>query len=207
MILSFQKIYDDAQTVTAVESEFQFYYEKFKTAYLSKSLKESLISETGVGAVDRLEQNDPFGAWEHMKRAGLELERTRQSDSIKRGNIKDSADERFEKYLDNQKNPNKAYGLLTGFKPLDDATHGLKGGEVLVIAGRPGSGKSISSLVIGKNAYKAGKNVLFVSIEMPKEQVELRFDASYTGLETDKIELGKLEPEKEAQYKAALDEN
>lgn len=136
MLLSFQKIFDDAMVVAVVESEFQFYYEKFKNAYLRESLKEALISETGV--VDKLEQNDPFGAWEQLKKAGFELERAKQSDEVKRGNIKDSADERFSKYLDNQKNPNKAFGLLTGFKPLDDVTHGLKGGEVLVVAGRPG---------------------------------------------------------------------
>ena len=204
MLLSFQKIYDDAMTVTAKENEFQFYFEKFKNAYLRESLKEALV--TGSGVVDLLEQNDPFGAWEQLKGVGLEFERAKQSDDVKRGNIKDSVDERLNKYYDNQKNPNKAYGLLTGFKPLDDATHGLKGGEVLVIAGRPGSGKSICSLVMGKNAYKAGRNILFISIEMPKEQVELRFDASYTGLEMEKIELGKLEPEREAIYKAALDE-
>lgn len=136
MLLSFQKIYDDAMTVTAKENEFQFYFEKFKNAYLRESLKEALVA--GSGVVDLLEQNDPFGAWEQLKGVGLEFERARQSDDVKRGNIKDSVDERLNKYYDNQKNPNKAYGLLTGFKPLDDATHGLKGGEVLVIAGRPG---------------------------------------------------------------------
>ena len=39
-------------------------------------------------------------------------------------------------------NPNSSRGILTGFKRFDDMTNGLHGGELIVLAARPGVGRS-----------------------------------------------------------------
>lgn len=203
-VLYYEKMYNDITNQKLNDNDFEFYFEEFRKRHWGKLLEDSLIGK-GTGAVDILvDQKNPLAAWEKIKKAGLVIETSRQSEDVKRGDIKDSVQQRLEKYEYNKENPEEAYGLKTGFVALDEATKGLKGGEVLVIAGRPGSGKSISAMVIGKNAFKAGKNVLLISIEMPKEQYELRFDSSYSGLELDKIEMGKLNDAEEEKYKQCL---
>jgi len=207
-VLQYQRLYDSIISGTYKEEEFDYHYEEFRKKYWSELLITALgRKNTTGGAIDLLvDQQNPLAAWDKIRGVGLTIEASRAGEEIKRGDIKESTGERLDKYEYVKENPEEGFGLKTGFHPLDEATKGLKGGEILIIAGRPGSGKSISSLVIGKNIFKDGKNVLLISIEMPKEQYELRFDASYTGLETDKIELGTLDEKEEEHYKGCLKE-
>ena len=54
----------------------------------------------------------------------------------------------------------------TGLKFLDDITDGLHKGEIWVVAGRVGCGKTSLSLQMANNFAKVGKEVLFLSLEM-----------------------------------------
>ena len=206
--LQYQRLYDSIISGAYKEDEFDYYYEEFRKKHWSEILKDALgRKNTAGGAIDLLvDQQNPLAAWDKIRGVGLTIEASRAGDEIKRGDIKETIPERIEKYEHVKENPEEGFGLKTGFNALDNATKGLKGGEILVIAGRPGSGKSISSLVIGKNVFKDGKNVLLISIEMPKEQYELRFDSSYTGLECDKIELGTLNDKEEEEFRSSLKE-
>lgn len=66
------------------------------------------------------------------------------------------------------------------------------------------SHNSTALLNIAHNVYMNGFNVLYVSVEMPKEQVERRFDARATGLSYSKIRDGRLNPMEEQIYKQCL---
>lgn len=57
-------------------------------------------------------------------------------------------------------------GIPTGLPDLDYKTGGLQNGELTVLAGRPGDGKTAFSLHIAKTAAKAGYQVLIFSLEM-----------------------------------------
>ena len=57
-------------------------------------------------------------------------------------------------------------GIPTGLTDLDYKTGGLQNGELVVLAGRPGDGKTAFSLHIAKTAAKAGYHVLIFSLEM-----------------------------------------
>jgi replicative DNA helicase len=66
-------------------------------------------------------------------------------------------------------------GLSTGFPDLDDAIGGLRPGEVIIIAGRPGSGKTLTGLCIADHVGTHLKlPVLFESLEMTEAQLTLR---------------------------------
>jgi replicative DNA helicase len=66
-------------------------------------------------------------------------------------------------------------GLSTGFPDLDDAIGGLRAGEVIILAGRPGSGKTLTGLCIADHVGTHLKlPVLFESLEMPEDQLTLR---------------------------------
>lgn len=71
-------------------------------------------------------------------------------------------------------NPGGAVGFSTGIKEWDRATGGLFGGDLYILGGRPGMGKSALGLTIARNVARAGRGVLFVSLEMPRDQLGLR---------------------------------
>lgn len=58
-------------------------------------------------------------------------------------------------------------GVPTGYKKLDEFTGGWLNGNVILFAGRPGQGKTISLIEHAKHASRLGYNVLFLSLEMP----------------------------------------
>ena len=57
-------------------------------------------------------------------------------------------------------------GLQTGYTHLDDLTGGMRPGQLIIIAARPGLGKSAFSTNIAENVASAGGKVLIVSMEM-----------------------------------------
>jgi replicative DNA helicase len=62
-------------------------------------------------------------------------------------------------------------GVDTGFYQLNDMTSGFQPGDLIVVAARPSMGKTTFVLNCALNAAKAGKSVLFFSLEMGKEQI------------------------------------
>lgn len=62
-------------------------------------------------------------------------------------------------------------GVPTGYPMLDRMTHGFRPGEVSIIAGRPGTGKSTFAINLMKNAAHKGKACLFLSLEMTNSAV------------------------------------
>ena len=64
--------------------------------------------------------------------------------------------------------------LPTGFVDLDRVLGGFKPGEMSVLAGRPSQGKTALALSMAARIAKAGKRVLFSSLEMSKHQLVKR---------------------------------
>lgn len=77
--------------------------------------------------------------------------------------------------------PEKYKGITTGIEPLDIATNGWHGGELITVIGRTGQGKSIVLLNFATAAWRAGYNVMYVTIEMPIEQQKRRLHSKLTG--------------------------
>lgn len=72
-------------------------------------------------------------------------------------------------------------GIATGFGDLDEMTHGLHGGELDIIAARPGQGKTVIALNITANLLRAKKRVLFFSLEMQARELIGRLASNMTG--------------------------
>lgn len=92
----------------------------------------------------------------------------------------------------------KPRGLSTGIGALDDVLGGLKGGQLIVVAGRPGLGKSV--LVVGfarTAAMRRGVPALMFSLEMSEHEVMCRILSAETDIELSRILKGGLtEPER-----------
>jgi replicative DNA helicase len=86
-------------------------------------------------------------------------------------------------------------GVPTGFIDLDRMLGGLQPSDLLIIAGRPGMGKTGFMLSAVKNAALTHKkHVAVFSLEMSNEQLVQRIIAQETGINSTKLRSGKLDP-------------
>jgi replicative DNA helicase len=84
-------------------------------------------------------------------------------------------------------------GLPTGFDRLDKMTAGMHPGDLIIIAGRPGMGKTAFALNVALNACRARKApAVFFSLEMPKEQLANRLLCSEARVDAGKLRTGYL---------------
>lgn len=90
---------------------------------------------------------------------------------------------RIEKIKDKRENPDKYKGLKTGFETFDARTGGLFSGEMTLLAGVTGLGKStiLKQMEFGILKHNKGKNVLHIANEEYEDQVKYKFDAVMTG--------------------------
>lgn len=85
------------------------------------------------------------------------------------------------------------FGVPTGFFDLDKVLGGLQKSDLLIIAGRPGSGKTSFLLSVAKNAAQLyRKHVAIFSLEMSNEQLVQRLMAQETGIDAQRLRLGQL---------------
>ncbi len=85
------------------------------------------------------------------------------------------------------------FGVPTGLIDLDKLLGGLQKSDLLIIAGRPGMGKTGFMLSIMKNAaMKHKKHIAMFSLEMSAEQLVQRLIAQETGIDTQRMRTGKL---------------
>lgn len=91
---------------------------------------------------------------------------------------------RLKLYQDRKENPEKYQGLKIGFKTFDQWTGGLFPGELTLIAGVTGLGKSTLCRSIAKGivTLNGAKNVLHVANEEYLEQVQYKYDALFMGI-------------------------
>jgi replicative DNA helicase len=71
-------------------------------------------------------------------------------------------------------NPGCLAGISSGLRDLDDKTSGLKRGELIVLAGRPGMGKSAVAVCIARNTARGGDPTFFSSLEMGAKSLSNR---------------------------------
>lgn len=86
-------------------------------------------------------------------------------------------------------------GVETGFTNLDKLTSGWQPSDLIIIAARPAMGKTAFVLSMARNiAIEFGHGVALFSLEMASVQLITRLISSETGLSSEKLRTGKLEP-------------
>lgn len=85
-------------------------------------------------------------------------------------------------------------GVPSGFEKVDKVTSGWQPSDLIIIAARPGMGKTALTLSMARNiAVQNQIPVAFFSLEMSSVQLITRLISSETGLSSDKLRTGKLE--------------
>lgn len=103
-------------------------------------------------------------------------------------NVLDQIEDRF-------RNQGTPAGIPTGFKALDEMLvgQGLGKSELVLIAARPGMGKTALMLNICRHIGKLGKHAAFLSMEMNGDSLAYRLIALETGINSKKLQRGNLD--------------
>lgn len=98
------------------------------------------------------------------------------------------------------------YGVPTGFIDLDRLLGGLQPSDLLIVAGRPGQGKTGFLLSVAKNAAQQfKKKVAIFSLEMSNEQLVQRIIAQETGIDMQRLRTGKLQDDEWPLFTQSLE--
>jgi replicative DNA helicase len=84
-------------------------------------------------------------------------------------------------------------GIPSGYGDLDKMTGGLQRGDLIIIAARPGVGKTSLMLNMAYNAaHRHRQRVAIFSLEMSNEQLVQRFVAGETGIDSQRLRVADL---------------
>jgi replicative DNA helicase len=108
--------------------------------------------------------------------------------------IKDTLAESFERLDEMQRNPGTLRGVPTGLADLDKTLAGLQKSNLIILAARPGMGKTALALNIAQHAaVVCKKKVGFFSLEMSKEELVDRLLVSQADIDAWKLKTGRLD--------------
>ncbi len=149
------------------------------------------------------ERGDISGAFDNAERTILNITKTRQSSEFKP--IKEVLALAKEKLEDLSKNKHAVTGIETGFPDLDKVTSGLHAGELIILAARPGMGKTAFALNIGVNGGMTTKQAIAIfTLEMPAEQLVSRMISSTGSIDSYKLQTGNMQHNDWKKYNEAM---
>jgi replicative DNA helicase len=201
------QIADAVPAVAHVGAHARVVYEKWRVRQLIAQCQR--IAAEGYGDVG-LVQTFIDGA----EQAVYELARSPENTSVQP--ISAVLKNAFEKITAAAERGDRITGISTGYEKLDAKTAGLHDGDLMIIAARPGMGKTSFVLNLGVNVAsprqvaapgpgeaghgaplrdEPGNGVIVFSLEMPREQVGTRIVCSEGRVDVGKLRRGFLQPD------------
>lgn len=167
------------------------------TAYYANIIKEkstlrsliksaNAIADMAYGETDKVDR-----VLEQSEQLVFDVASSREkSDIVPVGNILIGS---YQTLVENSLNRGGLTGIATGFDELNKRTGGFHGGELILIAGRPGMGKSSFAVNIAEHVSINDKRTVAVfNLEMPKEQIVNRIICSQASVNTGKLRNGEI---------------
>lgn len=112
----------------------------------------------------------------------------------------------YDDMVQNSLNKGNVTGISTGFNYINNATGGLHGGELIIIAGRPGMGKSSFAVNIAEHAaINDNVPVAIFNLEMSKSMIVNRIICSQALVDSQNVRKGDFQPEDWQQICAVID--
>ena len=147
----------------------------------SDIIKDAFEDTTDVfDLLDRAEQN-LFAVSETNIRRGQEEITQLMREAIKEIEIAKDSD-------------TKMRGVPSGFTELDRVTNGFQKSDLIILASRPGMGKTAFALTLARNmAVSFNTPIAFFSLEMSSIQLVTRLISAETQLKSDKLRKGDLQ--------------
>jgi len=110
--------------------------------------------------------------------------------------VRDTLAESFDRLDELHKQGEGLRGISTGFTDLDNALAGLQKSNLVILASRPGVGKTALALNISQHAAVIGKRIVgYFSLEMSKEELVDRLSIAQADIDAWRLKTGKLSEE------------
>jgi replicative DNA helicase len=206
--------FNEIKTLDVVDNEFTWYLDKIKVRYndqLQRSCAQRVVQliKTESDSSERIDEVNKL-----IRETVVNIDGIYKKQAYREGTLSESAAGRAIRYKEIEENPTIAQGIMTGFSEFDRITNGLHKGELMIVAGATGTGKSVVMHNIAVNAYlnknnplrpiedafRHGANILYFSLEMPKESMERRIDSCMSGVFYNEIRDGTLSLEDKKKY-------
>lgn len=178
-----------AQTVETVVSPSSV--ASYARIVLEKSVERRIISEAHRIIEAVYDQTETSKAkLEEAQKTILNLSLTKESDTMRdsKAILKTTWDGIENRY----QHQGGLIGNSTGIMDLDTCISGLIGGDLIILAGRPGMGKSAVAGNIAATTAEQDIPTLIFSLEMPAESVMTRILARYSGINSRSLRRGQL---------------
>ena len=168
-------------------------------------VRRNLIDTATSIVTESYDEEDINALLDNAERDILNAIKSRQaSEFLPIGEVLRKAQENLEMLA---KNNRPITGLSTGFYDLDKITAGLHGGELIILAARPGMGKTSFALNIATNAAGTTKKAIAIfNLEMSAEMLVNRMISSVGGIDSYKLTTGQLQNNDWKKYNEALSE-
>ncbi len=112
----------------------------------------------------------------------------------------------YDRVDERSKLTDEIYGVPTGLIDIDKLLGGMQKSDLIIVAGRPGSGKTGFLLTVAKNAALIHKkHIAMFSLEMSNEQLVQRLVAQQTGIDSSRLRSGKLEEDEWPLFTQAIE--
>ncbi|OGM11500.1 replicative DNA helicase [Candidatus Woesebacteria bacterium RBG_16_34_12] len=165
--------------------------------HYGKIVKDQALKRSLLAAASRLVElsfDEAMGADELLDKAESQVFSLTQKHLTRAFTpVRAALAESFDRLDELHKQPGGLRGLSTGFSDLDDTLAGLQRSNLIILASRPGVGKTSLALNIAQNASVTHKQpVGFFSLEMSKEELVDRLLVSQADIDAWKLKTGKL---------------
>ncbi|WP_288482827.1 replicative DNA helicase [uncultured Slackia sp.] len=154
-------------------------------------LRDLVYASTNINALAYDAPDDTNEVIEDAEKMLFEVTQKRVSSSFQ--NITDLLTQAFDEIDELVNNKNQMAGTPTGFTDVDKLFWGLRGGDLLILAARPGVGKTSFALNLATNAAKAGAAVALFSLEMGANQLVQRILCAEARVNLGQLRAGNLQ--------------
>ena len=154
-------------------------------------LRDLVYASTNINALAYDAPDDTNEVIEDAEKMLFEVTQKLVSSSFQ--NITDLLTQAFDEIDELVNNKNQMAGTPTGFTDVDKLFWGLRGGDLLILAARPGVGKTSFALNLATNAAKAGAAVALFSLEMGANQLVQRILCAEARVNLGQLRAGNLQ--------------
>ncbi len=168
-----------------------------------KSVLRNLIDTATNIITDSYEDKEDISyLLDEAEKKILSVAKNRESSDL--SPIKDVLKRAQELLDERSSNKSEITGIPSGFYKLDKAIHGFHEGELIILAARPGMGKTAFALNIATNAaMRTNKAIAVFNLEMPAESLVDRMISAVGGIDSSKIQVGMMNQNDWKRYNEA----
>jgi len=167
-------------------------------AHYAQIIKNKAVLRSIIAAADEMTANAYSENGEGPETILNEAQKALMEISVDRGcgncvrDSKSLCQSTFKAIEENHKNKYLITGLSTGFTDFDGWTLGFQNSELIIIAGRPGMGKTALGVNILENVVLSGVPAVIFSLEMSGEALMTRIFSSQTKIDSRQIRRGNV---------------